>query len=79
MKNSNLNKKLFGLLLASGITLTGNGQEKVADKIVASQDESSKIVKIDEILRQQYELEADLLNKEAETLVNNKKYEFSAD
>ena len=75
MKISNLNKKLFGLLLASGIILTGNGQEKVADKVVAGEDESSKIVKIDEILRQQYELEADLLYKEADTLIQNKKYE----
>ena len=75
MNSSNLNKKLFGILLASGMILSSNGQDKIADKVVSSGAESSKIVKIDEILRQQYELEADLLFKEANALVNNKKYE----
>ncbi|MCH2205118.1 MAG: hypothetical protein MK132_04505 [Lentisphaerales bacterium] len=75
MNSTNLNKKLFGLLLASGMILSSNGQEKIAEKVVSNGAESSKIVKIDEILRQQYELEADLLFKEANSLINYEKFE----
>ena len=41
----------------------------IADKVIASKEDSVKLIKIDEILRQQYELEADLLIKESDKLM----------
>jgi type II secretory pathway component GspD/PulD (secretin) len=75
MNDFSINKKCLAILLASGTIFNGMAQEKVADAVLTGKSESAKIVKVDEILRQQYELEADILLKESMSLLTEESYE----
>ena len=81
-----LDKRLVGLVaalsLSSPLMAQDGVAEKIADDAINNQlppENAEKVKKIEEILKQQYELEGDTLVMEAQELVKHKSYEKASD